>query len=75
MASKGNPKVTIRFTKQEVEEMWKVVDRVNATRSKEPYTMAEWIRNCVKERLRKLSYKKPAKATTGREVSHEQHGS
>ena len=55
--AKGSPLVALRFEPELLEKIKSHVDRVNATRAAEPYTLSSWIRHCV---LSELSHQQRA---------------
>jgi len=57
MPSKGNPSVAVRFLPIELAALKATVDRINQRRREGPLSLAEWIRDCVNERMKKLSYR------------------
>jgi hypothetical protein len=52
--SKGRPAVAVRFDEAEIALMDAWINKVNQSRSGEPYTRVSFIRSCVVERFAKL---------------------
>jgi len=70
MSSRGNPAYAVRFCPIEKAAIKATVDRINERRAGEPLTVADWIRDCVNERLKKLAYRK--KIPPAERMEHEQ---
>lgn len=52
--SKGNPIIPVRLTPELIAEIEAAIERANdstARADKEPYTVSEWIRSAIREKL------------------------
>jgi len=68
--SKGNPRIVFRISKTELSEIEAAIASANCFRMQEEYSVSEWIRQAIREKLCHLRRARQRPKATGKQTTN-----